>query len=388
MKLALRQKSASRNKPPPPDFILSLSLITLLLLGVTMVTSASVAIAEQDAGNPFYYGIKQMMAVAIGLGAGGLAYLTPMERWRAWSVPCTWIGIALLIIVLIPGVGLTVNGSTRWLPLGFMTFQASEWMKWAFVLSLAHWMDVRAQALKTDRMTFIQPLIFLGGIVALLLAEPDFGAASVISATTMAMLFLGGVPLTRFLALGGMVGLTLVGIAFSAPYRLARLTSFLDPWADQFDSGYQLTQALIAFGRGEWTGMGLGGSIQKLFYLPEAFSDFLFAVLAEELGLVGALVVLGLYLVILVRGFSISLAAIKLQNRFAAYVAFGLSFWLVCQAFVNIGVNAGVLPTKGLTLPLMSAGGSSVLICCIAAGMLLRIHREVQMQQRTPDYTL
>lgn len=353
-----------------------------------MVTSASVAIAEQETGNPFHYGIRQGIAVILGLALSVMAYCTPTEQWKRAAKPCCLIGLGLLLLVLIPGIGLTVNGSSRWLPMGFMTFQASEWVKWSFILYLAYTIDENHQALQEELGAFLKPLFWLAGIVLLLLAEPDFGAASVITITTLAMLFMARVPLKRFMGLAFLVGMGLVGLAVSAPYRLARLTSFLDPWADQFDSGYQLTQALIAFGRGEWFGVGLGGSIQKLFYLPEAFSDFLFAILAEELGLLGAIGVLGLYALLIVRGFLISQAAMKIRERFSAYLAFGLTFWLGCQALINIGVNAGVLPTKGLTLPFMSAGGSSILICCLAAGILLRVQREITEKNQKGRYTL
>jgi len=281
-----------------------------------------------------------------------------------------------LVAVLIPGVGRTLNGSTRWLSIGGLTFQASEWMKLGYILYLARYMHLHREKLGHDLSAFLRPMLLWGLVAVLLLREPDFGAMVVLGTLTFGMLFMGGVPLRWFIVLVILAMVGLFGVAIASPYRIARLTTFLDPWANPFDSGYQLIQALIAFGRGEWFGVGLGSSVQKLFYLPEAHSDFLFAVIAEELGLFGGLGVLALYMIILFRGMGIARNAYEQEQWFSGNVAFGISFWLITQAFINIGVNIGLLPTKGLTLPLMSAGGSSLLIVCLSMGILLRVDRE------------
>jgi cell division protein FtsW len=281
-----------------------------------------------------------------------------------------------LVLVLIPGVGKVVNGSARWLNLGVTSIQVSEFCKLAVVIYLSSYVVRHQHALKRQISGFVRPMLLLSIVGALLILEPDFGATVVILATSLAMLFLAGVPLWQFVALLSVVAGILGMVAISAPYRLQRLTSFLDPWAVQFDSGYQLTQALIAFGRGEWFGVGLGSSIQKLFYLPEAHTDFVFAVLAEELGLVGALATVSLYILFVWRGMIVGLNAEKRDDRFAAFVSYGISLWVGLQTLINIGVNTGILPTKGLTLPFLSYGGSSVLVICIAVGLLVRVDYE------------
>ena len=277
-----------------------------------------------------------------------------------------------------PGVGRAVNGSVRWLNLGPISFQVSEVAKFAVIIYLSGYMVRHADALRHEVLGFLRPVMLLGLVGALLLKEPDFGAAVVLLSTAMAMMFLAGVPLSQFIGLLMVFACATAILAVSAPYRLERLTSFLDPWADQFDSGYQLTQALIAFGRGEWFGVGLGASVQKLFYLPEAHTDFLFAVLAEELGLIGGLAVLVLYVLLVWRGMRIGFCAHRQGDLFGGYTAYGLTLWIGIQALINVGVNAGVLPTKGLTLPLMSYGGSSIVIVCMAIGVLLRIDFETR----------
>lgn len=358
------------------DPLLIGSVAALLALGLIMVTSASIVLAERRLGQPFYYTLQQGYCIFLGL-LGALSICAfPIRTWYRFAAPMMVIALVGLLMVLIPGLGRTVNGSARWLNLGIVTFQVSEFGKLAVVIYLSSYIVRHNDALKHQIAGFIRPMMLLALIGGLLILEPDFGATVVIMATSLAMLFLAGVPLYQFIALLIVVGVLLGGIAISAPYRLERLVSFLDPWAMPFDSGYQLTQALIAFGRGEWFGVGLGSSIQKLFYLPEAHTDFVFAVLAEELGLVGAVATLGLYLLFVWRGMMVGLNAEKRGDPFAAFVSYGISLWIGLQTLINVGVNIGVLPTKGLTLPFLSFGKSSVLIICIAVGLLVRVDYE------------
>lgn len=352
------------------------AVVTLLALGIIMVTSASIVVAERRLGHPFYYTFHQGFCMLLGIAGAAFVAAVPTKIWFRLSGLLMVAALATLVLVLIPGIGRVVNGSARWINLGFTAIQVSEFAKLAVVLYLASYVVRHNQDLKSRVSGFIRPMLLLSLVGALLVLEPDFGATVVILSTSLAMLFLAGVPLWQFMVLLVMVALTLGLVAVSAPYRLQRLTSFLDPWAVQFDSGYQLTQALIAFGRGEWFGVGLGSSIQKLFYLPESHTDFIFAVLSEELGLVGALATIGLYILFVWRGMIIGLNAEKRGDRFAAFVSYGISLWVGLQTLINIGVNTGVLPTKGLTLPFLSYGGSSVLIICIAVGLVVRVDYE------------
>jgi cell division protein FtsW len=281
-----------------------------------------------------------------------------------------------------PGVGRNVNGSSRWLGFGPLTLQPSELVKLSAIVYLAGYVVRRRQEVRRSVWGFVKPLLVLGLIAFLLLLEPDFGTAVVVLTTSMGVLFLAGVRVWQFVVLLVPVVVGLMGLAVVAPYRLQRVLSFLDPWQDAFGKGYQLTQALIAFGRGEWLGVGLGGSVQKLHYLPEAHTDFLFAVLGEELGLVGVLLVIGLFAFVVWRAFDIANRAEQVGNPFAAYLAYGVALWIGLQALINIGVNMGILPTKGLTLPLMSYGGSSVMVTCVAVALLLRVAGELRLVAR------
>jgi cell division protein FtsW len=279
-------------------------------------------------------------------------------------------------------LGKKVNGSTRWLNLGVVAIQVSELVKFCIITYLASYIVRQREALKTQFFGFARPLVLLGLISGLLLLEPDFGATVVIVSTALSMLFLAGVPFFYFFGLCCFTGIAFIGLAISAPYRLQRLTAFLDPWAYQFESGYQLTQALIAFGRGEWFGVGLGSSVQKLFYLPEAYTDFVFAVLAEELGLIGGLCVIALYVLLVVRGMKIGLTAEKRGAIFGAFCCYGITFWIGFQAFISMGVNTGLLPTKGLTLPFLSYGGCSLIVLCIAIALIFRVDFENRTKHR------
>ncbi len=370
------QGAAADRQTAGGDRILWGAAAVLFVLGLVMVASSSLDIAERSYGQPFYFVLRQLAYAAVGLLLGYGLLRIPLQFLERVSAPLLLLGMGLLLLVLIPGIGREVNGSARWLPLGLFNLQPSELMKLFMVLYLAGYLVRRGDEVRSAVSGFAKPMVVLALVCLLLLAEPDFGAAAVLMATAMGMMFLGGVRLWQFAVLILGVGLAGAALAVSSPYRLERITAFLDPWADPFASGFQLTQALIAFGRGEWLGVGLGNSIQKLFYLPEAHTDFLFAVLAEELGLVAALLVIALFSVIVWRAFHIARCAERAGAAFAAYVAYGCGMWTGVQAFINIGVNMGVLPTKGLTLPLMSYGGSSLIVSCLVIALLQRVALE------------
>jgi cell division protein FtsW len=352
----------------------------LLIIGLMMVASSSVMISTKYYHQPFHFLIRQACYLFAGLMLALIVIRTDSDFWQKISMPMLIICLIMLLLVLVPGIGRSVNGSRRWLSLGPIGVQVSELTKLIMIFYLAGYLVRQQKAVSESILGFIKPMAILGVVSVLLLMEPDFGATVVISGTVMAMLFLAGVKLRYYIGLMIVVISALAVLAVSSPYRVARLTAFLDPWADQYNSGYQLTQSLIAFGRGGWFGLGLGESIQKLMYLPEAHTDFLFAVLAEELGLFGILVVMALYSILVFRGLTIAYTAHVQERLFASYTAYGLTFWLALQAAINMGVNAGLLPTKGLTLPLLSYGGASMVINCVVIALLLRIDHENRWQ--------
>jgi cell division protein FtsW len=358
------------------DKWLIMSVLGLLIIGLMMVASSSVMISTKYYHQPFHFLVRQAAYLSVGLVIAVIVMRVDSRFWEKISMPLLLVCLILLILVLIPGIGRLVNGSRRWLALGPIGIQVSELAKLTMVLYVSGYLVRQRHQIHQNLLGFIKPMIVLAVVAVLLLAEPDFGATVVISGTVMAMLFLTGVKLRYYLGLVIGVGGCLVALAVSSPYRLARLTAFLNPWADQYNSGYQLTQSLIAFGRGGWLGTGLGDSIQKLFYLPESHTDFVFAVLAEELGLIGILLVLMLYSILVIRGLTIGYTAYMQGRLFAAYTSYGLTFWLGLQAAINMGVNAGLLPTKGLTLPFLSYGGASMVINCIVMALILRIDYE------------
>lgn len=369
-------RSSARPKRFVFDAVLLLSVAGILLVGLVMVTSASISVADRQMHEPLYYLQRQAMGVALGLVAAGIMMFVPTSVWERLAMPLLLLGFLLLIVVLVPGIGHEVNGSRRWLRMGFMNFQASELARVLLLTYLASYIVRRQQELKDELRGFLKPLGLLMGAAALLLLEPDFGAATVLVATGLGMLFLAGVKLRHFAALVALAASGMAVIAVTSAYRLKRLTAFLDPFADPFNSGFQLTQSLIAIGRGELTGVGLGSSVQKLFYLPEAHTDFVFAILAEELGLIGVLATLALFVILVWRSFHVSRLAADAGMAFQAYCAAGFGVWLALQTFINVGVNLGLLPTKGLTLPLMSYGGSSILVTLGWIGLLMRINHE------------
>ena len=363
----------------PVTLALSLAIV---LLGLVMVTSASVSIAGQESGQPFYYLERQLFLTLIGGACAALVFSIPTELLERASLPLLALAIALLLIVLVPGLGHSVNGSRRWLRLAGANFQVSELARVLVLIYIASYAVRREAELRESFVGLGKPLLLLFGVCALLLLEPDFGAATVLFATGFGLLFLAGARLRYVIAMTAIAGAGFAVLAVSSSYRMRRLTAFLDPWADPFNSGFQLTQSLIAIGRGQWFGVGLGDSVQKLFYLPEAHTDFLFAVLAEELGLVGVVLTLALFLGLVWRSFQIARLAAAAGLKFPAYLASGFGLWIGIQAFINIGVNMGVLPTKGLTLPLMSYGRSSLIVALAWVGLLLRVYHEAMRQQR------
>ncbi len=363
---------------PRIDYPLLFSAVALITLGLVMVASASISIADRELGNPLYYALRQAVFIGLGVGAGVLVFRLRLVLLERLGMTLLLLAIALLLLVLLPGVGVEVNGARRWINAGLFRLQVSEPAKLMFLVYLAGYLARHQDAVRSRLSGFLKPVGLLGVVAVLLLVEPDFGATVVLAATVMGMIFMAGVRLGQFVGVLGAGALLLGGAALSSSYRMERLKTFLDPWADPFDSGFQLTQSLMAIGRGEWFGVGLGSSIQKLFYLPEAHTDFVFAVLAEELGLFGVLVIIALYSLLVWRAFVIAGQAVRADNPFAAHLAYGIGIWFGLQSFINIGVNMGLLPTKGLTLPLMSYGGSSMIVMCAALALLLRIDYETR----------
>jgi cell division protein FtsW len=375
-------RSSARGGGIRIDAVMAALALGIILLGLVMVTSASISIASQGSGAPFLYLERQLILTLLGAAAAALVFCLRTEQLERASVPLLVLGAALLILVLVPGLGHSVNGSRRWLRVAGGNFQVSELVRVIVLIYVASYAVRRETELRTTLKGLVRPLGILTCMGALLLAEPDFGAATVLFASGFALLFLAGARLRYVL---GMMLIAVAGfatLAMSSNYRLRRLTTFLDPWADPYNSGFQLTQSLIAIGRGEWFGVGLGASVQKLFYLPEAHTDFLFAVLAEELGLAGVALTLALFLGLIWRSFFIARLAAGAGLKFASYLAAGFGLWLGIQAFINIGVNMGVLPTKGLTLPLMSYGRSSLIVAMAWVGLVLRVYHEATHEAR------
>lgn len=364
------------------DGWLLVATFSLLLIGWVMVTSASTEVATSLTGNAWYFSIRHGIFVLGGVIIGALALRIPLAWWKANGPLLLLIGLALLALVLV--AGREVNGSRRWLSLPGVPFnlQASEVAKLCLITYMAGYLERFLPEVRRQWGAFLRPLMVVGVVAVLLIFEPDYGGVVVMTGCVMGMLLMAGAPWGRFLLLFVMVGLLGAVVAIAEPYRMARLTSFVDPWADQFASGYQLTQALIAFGRGHVFGMGLGNSVQKLFYLPEAHTDFVFAVLAEELGMLGAIIVVGLFAMLVWRAMAIGRRAELARQPFAAYMSYGIALVIGAQAFINIAVSTGMLPTKGLTLPLLSYGGSSLVVSCVMVALLLRADIETRERQR------
>ncbi len=357
-------------------------IISLLTLGLVMVASASIAIADSQMSQPLYYFFHQIIFAVASLVVAWIVIFIRLSFWQNYARLLMVVGIGLLILVLIPGIGREVNGSTRWLSLGPINIQVAELIKLLSIFYIADYLQRYHGQLDSSFRKVLAPLILLGLAGLLLLMQSDMGSIVIMLLTALIMLFLGGIRLDILAGLIGVISTLFAILVRLTPYRLQRLQSFTDPWADPFDSGFQLTQALIAFGRADWLGVGLGRSIQKLFYLPEAHTDFLYSILAEELGLVGTLSVLILFSLLIWRTLAIGHSAKLSGHFFAAQVAYGIGVWLGLQAYINMGVNIGALPTKGLTLPLMSYGGSSLVIVGIAVALLFRINHDTNFPEK------
>jgi cell division protein FtsW len=361
------------------DSVLTWIIAALLAIGLVMVYSASIATAEAGkftGYQPGYYLVRHAIFILVGLLAGVVVFQIPTQTWQNLAPYLFLFGVLLLLLVLVPGIGKSVNGSRRWLSLFVINLQPSELMKLFAVLYAADY-TVRKGAVKDSLSKAFFPMFVVMALVGtLLLLEPDMGAFVVICAIAMCTLWLGGLNLKIFGGLALALPLAFAALILSSPYRMQRVIGFMDPWSDPYGKGYQLSHALIAFGRGEWFGVGLGASVEKLFYLPEAHTDFLLAVIAEELGFFGVCAVIALFGLLIVRAFAIGRQAAMVDRLFAALVAQGIAVWLGVQAMINIGVNMGVLPTKGLTLPFLSFGGSGVVVNCVAIAVLLRIDYE------------
>ena len=353
-------------------------ILTLAALGVVMVASSSIAMDS----NPFHYLGRHVVFLGVG---GGLAYwvmrteLKTVEHYNQYLLLACFV---LLVSVFVPGLGSSVNGARRWINLGISKFQVVEAVKVLYIVWLSSYLVRFRDEVNATWPAMLKPLGVAVALVGLLLLQPDFGSSTLLLAITAGMLILGGVNLPRMSA-PIVIGLPIFAfIAILEPYRVRRITSFMNPWADQLGSGYQLSNALMAVGRGEWTGVGLGGSVQKLNYLPEAHTDFIFSVIGEELGFIGVCAVIALYAFLAGRAFHLGLRCVEMRRHFPGYCAFGIALWISLQSFVSIGVNLGLLPTKGLTLPLISSGGSSVMMTCVAMGLLLRVSYELDRAER------
>jgi cell division protein FtsW len=360
------------------DMRLLLPVLALLSIGLIMVASASFSFAEYRLGDQLFFFKRHLAYLLIAAGAMAVGFFVSPSVWANYGRLWILLAVFLLIIVLIPGIGREVNGSRRWLAFAGFTLQVSELVKVATVVFLAAHLEKHRDTLSDDWREFFKLIAVIVVLSILLLMEPDFGSAVTLTCTFMALLFLGGSHIRQF-SLVFAAGLLAIGaLAYAAPYRLERLATYLDPWADPFNAGYQLIQSLIAFGRGEWFGVGLGQSVQKMLYLPEAHTDFVFAIFAEEFGFVGVLCLMSLYVLLILRVLQLGKLAIGRKNWYAAFVLIGFGLLLSGQTFINLGVNAGLLPTKGLTLPFVSYGGSSLLVCCAMIGMMLRFAHEFQ----------
>ncbi|MFT5484213.1 MAG: cell division protein FtsW [Halieaceae bacterium] len=368
-----------------PDRYLTVTTLLLVMIGLVAMSSASVDYAEEIFGSSLFHVQRFLAHLAIGLTVACMVYAIPSSFWRDTGWIWLFVGLTLLILVLVPGIGREVNGSQRWVSLGPLNLQCSEIAKFCVVVYLAGYLMRKEHEVRQQWQGFVKPMLVLFCMTLLLMLEPDFGATVVIVATAFGMLFLAGVRLSHFLLVVCSSLVALVGLVVSEPYRMKRLTAFTDPWADQFDSGYQLTQSLIAFGQGEWFGVGLGNSVQKLFYLPEAHTDFVFSIWAEETGLVGAIAVLSLYGVLVARILMIARRAAMAGDMFGQHLCNGVAFLFATQVFINVGVSTGLLPTKGLALPFLSYGGSSLMasLCLVALVLRVALENDADNQRRT-----
>ena len=345
---------------------------TLISIGVIAIASASIEYGDFHFGNPWHHTQRHAAYLMLAITLGALAYMAPAASVQRLSPWLLFLAVALLILVMIPGIGREVNGAQRWLPLGVITLQPSEFAKLAVLLYAAGYLVRQEEAVRHHWSGLAKLIAILAVVAALLLLEPDFGATVIIVGVVVGMTFLAGAKLIYVLAMLAAAAMALAFLVLSAPYRMKRLTAYQDPWADPFGSGFQLVQSLIAFGQGEWWGVGLGNSVQKLFYLPEAHTDFVFSIWSEETGLIGATAMIALFVMLIARVLNIGWRAAAQHRLFEAYVCFGAALMFAGQAFVNMGASSGLLPTKGLTLPFVSYGGNSLIVNCMLLGMVLR----------------
>ncbi len=364
------------------DVSLMVAAGALATFGVIMVASSSIATADTEHLGAFYFVIRHMIFLGLGIGLAIVLARTELEWFEQNAFPLLLLAFGLLLLVFVPGLGVRINGARRWIRLGILGFQSVEAVKLLFIVYLASYLVRHHEALQTKLFGVVKPLGVAFSLVALLLLQPDFGSSALIVAVAIGMVWLGGARMRNLVYLAIPLLPLIAWVAMTSDYRVKRLTSFLNPWEHPFDEGFQLTQALIAIGRGEWLGVGLGGSVQKLLYLPEAHTDFILAVIGEEFGFVGIVLVLAMFAFLVGRALTLGLRAVEVRLRFAGYCAFGIGLCIGLQALVSVGVNMGVLPTKGLTLPLISSGGSSVMMTCAMIGFLLRISYEVSRAER------
>ena len=351
----------------------------ILLTGLVMVYSSSIAFAEGSKFTGYradYFLVRHAASLAAGLIAAWIAFQVPVALWQRAALPLFLFGVALLVLVLIPGIGRSVNGAQRWISLGFITLQPSEFMKLFAILYAADYTVRKAAVMDSFKHGFMPMALAMVFVGWLLLRQPDLGAFAVIVVVAVGVLFLGGMNVRLFFGLILFLLAAFALLILFSEYRRQRIIGFMDPWSDAYGKGYQLSHALIAFGRGEWFGVGLGNSLEKLFYLPEAHTDFLLAVMAEELGFIGVITIILMFCWLMRRAFEIGRQALALERTFAALVAQGVALWIGVQTLINMGVNMGLLPTKGLTLPLMSFGGTGILVNCIALAVLVRVDFE------------
>ena len=379
---ATMKNMAHRNDSWYIDIKLLLPALMLMSIGLVMVASSSLSFADYKFADQFLFVKRHIAYLVMGAGAALVGFFVKPAIWSKYSFLWLFISFVLLIVVFIPGIGLDLNGSRRWIGLGGFTLQVSEIVKGATVIFLASQLAKHRETLSKDWMHFGKLIVIAGLLSLLLILQPDFGSVVLILSTYIALLFLGGSHIKQFLALVVLSLGTFFLMIASAPYRLARLTTYLDPWSEKYESGYQLTQSLIAFGRGEWFGVGLGQSVQKMLYLPDAHTDFVFAIYAEEFGFLGVICLLAIYGLFIYRILQLGKKAITHQQWYAAYVLIGFGLLLSGQVFINLGVNSGLLPTKGLTLPFISYGGSSLIACCGMVGMMLRLGHDLKRSKK------
>lgn len=369
----------------PLDSWISISAVTLAAIGLVMVASSSIAIAEELNVGPFYFLIRHVLFLSLGSALAWLAYRTDLDWLKQYSQIMILGAFILLLLVFIPELGVEVKGARRWIRLGISNFQVVEAVKVFLIIYLAGYFVRHQETLQRSLIGVAKPLVVAGALIGLLLVQPDFGGALLLLAIAGGMVWLAGGSARHLFGILILIVPVVVAAAMAEPYRMRRLFTFMDPWADPWDGGFQLTQALIAVGRGEWFGVGLGQSVQKLFYLPEAHTDFILAVIAEEFGFVGILIIIALFAAFTGRAFQLGIEGLRQGRAFEAYLAYGIALWFSLQAAISIGVNIGALPTKGLTLPLISSGGSSVIMSCVAVGLLLKVSACLREPPVGPD---